>query len=343
MKRIIYIVAICLAVILVQSSELFAFKKKVAQSGMTYLAISLGARESAMGNASVASVTGIQGLFYNPAVLTTVKNFGVTMNQVNWIAETKLYGIGAATGLGRYGAVGMDLVYMDYGSIMGTRRVDKSVNERGFETTGNIDVADFAVGLAYAYQVNDRFSFGLKLKYAHENLGNVPIAVGIIDQASQTYEFEDRNWSLNQWGFDFGGYYLTGFKDLAFGVAFQNYSGDMKYFLDAFQMPLTIRMGLSMDVSELFLPGNENFRLTTAVDALHPIDYLEQVHVGLEMEYLKILSLRGGYQFNHDVEQYSMGFGVKFGLQGYQGVLDYAYTSTQFFKDVNRFSLSFAF
>jgi hypothetical protein len=310
---------------------------------MTYLGISLGARESAMGNASVASVHGIQGLFYNPALIASIKNLGVTMNQVNWLADTKLYGVGIAKGLGRFGSIGFDLVYMDYGTIMGTQRVDKSVNDRGFITTGNINAEDYAIGMAYAYQVNDRFSFGFKVKYAHEDLGNVPIAVGVIDQASQIYEYEDRNWSLNQWGFDFGGYYQTGYKDLALGVAFQNYSGDMQYWLDAFQMPLVIRMGISMDISEFVMPDNENFNFTASVDGLHPIDYLEQIHVGGEIEYLKVLALRAGYQFNHDVETFSAGFGVNFRYQGYHGSLDYAYTSAEYFEDLNRFSLSFTF
>jgi hypothetical protein len=342
MKKKISTFFIIIMGILIQTSDVHAIKK-VAQSGMTYLAISLGARESAMGNASVASVKGIQGLFYNPAILTNIQNLGITVNQVNWLADTKLYGVGAAKSLAQYGTVGVDLVYMDYGIIMGTQRVDKSVSDRGFITTGDINAKDYALGLAYAYQVNDRFSFGFKIKYAHENLGNVPIAVDVIDQASQLYQYEDRNWSLNQWGFDFGGIYKTGFKDLTLGVAFQNYSGDMQYWLDAFQMPLVIRMGLSMDISEFVLPGNENFNFTMAVDGLHPIDYLEQIHVGGEIEYLKILFLRAGYQFNHDVENFSAGFGLNFSYSGYGGSLDYAYTSTEYFKDVNRFSLSFTF
>ena len=72
----------------------FAQMKKVGQSGMTYLAISLGARESGMGSASVASVKGVQSIFYNPGALTTVENFGVVINHVGWLADTQLYGVG---------------------------------------------------------------------------------------------------------------------------------------------------------------------------------------------------------------------------------------------------------
>jgi hypothetical protein len=140
-----------------------------------------------------------------------------------------------------------------------------------------------------------------------------------------------------------GAHYLIGYKDLAFAIALQNYSGDMTYWTEAFQMPLVIRMGLAMDVSELFMPQNENFNINTTIDALNPNDYTGRIHIGGEIEYLKIFSLRGGYQFNHDVESLSLGFGVKFDYQGYVGALDYAYTSAEFFKDINRFSLSFYF
>ena len=68
---------------------------------------------------------------------------------------------------------------MDYGDIIGTQRVDASVNERGFIVTGNINVEEYAVGVAYAYQINEKFSFGGKVKFVRENLGDAPIAVGV--------------------------------------------------------------------------------------------------------------------------------------------------------------------
>ena len=162
----------------------FAQLKKVGQSGMTYLAISLGARESAMGNASVASVKGTQAIFYNPAILAESEGFGLAVNSVTWLADTKLYGIAAMYGLGQYGAFGVDLVYMDYGKIIGTQRVDKSINPDGYIFTGDLNIEDYAIGFAYAYAVNERFSFGFKIKYVHEDLGDAAIAIKAIDELS---------------------------------------------------------------------------------------------------------------------------------------------------------------
>ena len=64
---------------------------------------------------------------------------------------------------------------------------------------------------------------------------------------------------------------------------------------------------------------------------------------GAEAILMERLSLRGGYKFNHDVESMSFGFGVNFGISGFDATLDYAYNSTDFFKDINRLSLNVSF
>lgn len=343
MKIKIFSFLVMLPIIFLLQTELNAQMKKAGQSGMTYLAISLSARESAMGSASVASVRGVQALFYNPALLTQFEGFGIAVNQVNWLADTKLYGIGAVYSFDRYGTVGFDLVYMDYGKIIGTERVDKSIDQRGYRITGDLNIQDYAIGIAYAYAVNERFSFGTKIKIVHEDLGDAPIAVKAIDESQGLYEYEDRSWKLTDWGFDFGGFYQVGFKDLTFAVAFQNYSGDMQYWSEAFQMPLTIRMGLSINLAEVLMPDNDQIDINTAIDALHPIDYTERVHIGTEFVYLNMLALRAGYKFNYDVENFSVGAGFKFDIEGYAASIDYAYTNAEFFGHVDRFSLNFSF
>ena len=343
MKNITFRVAVLLTFFMLLLSGLHAQMKKAGQSGMTYLAISLSARESAMGNASVAAVRGVQALFYNPALLTKFEGIGAAVNQVNWLADTKIYSAGVVYSLARYGTLGLDLVYMDYGKIVGTERVDKSIDQRGYRITGDLNIQDYAIGLAYAYAVNERFSFGTKIKIVHEDLGNAPIAVKAIDESQGLYEYEDRSWKLTDWGFDFGGYYEVGFKNLAFAVAFQNYSGDMQYWSEAFQMPLTIRMGLAMNLAEILMPDNDQIAINTAIDALHPIDYTERVHIGTEFVYRNMLALRAGYKFNYDVENFSLGAGFNFEIEGYAASIDYAYTNAEFFGHVDRFSLNFSF
>ncbi len=317
--------------------------KKVGQTGMTYLAVSLGARESAMADASVAAVEGVQGIFYNPGALTELHGFGLAFNQVKWIADTDLYGVGVAYSSQRFGAIGLDLVYMNYGSIIGTQRVDRSIDPRGFAVTGALNVDEYAVGVIYAYPVSDRFSFGGKIKFVHEDLGDAAIAVSVIDPENNLFAYETRNWAISHWGFDFGARYKVGYKDLVFAVAFQNYSSDMKYWTEEFTMPLTLRMGLAMDLARVFWPNSDKIVLNTSIDALHPNDYTERLHLGAEFVYADMFALRGGYKFNYDVENFSFGLGFKFSVSGHEAGIDYAYTNAEYFEHIDRFSMHFSF
>ena len=343
MKKNKYIL-LCLALSVLFSESAFAQMKKVAQSGMTYLSISLGARESGIGNAATASVKGAQALFYNPGRITKVEGFNAIFNQVNWLAETKIYGIGMVYNMGMYGAIGLDVIYMDYGDIMGTVRDD--TNPLGFKLTGNLSIQDYAIGLSYAYQVNDRFSFGGKVKYAYEDLGRASYAYTTVydpEVKDDVLLFKEQNWDLGHLGFDFGASYDIGYKDMAFAVAFCNYSTDMKYYSEVFQMPLTIRMGLAMDIAKALMPDQKEIVINTSIDAVSPIDYTNRVHLGSELIYKEKIALRTGYKFNYDVENFSFGLGLLFDYSSYEARLDYAYTNAEYFGGVNRFSLGIGF
>lgn len=316
-----------------------AYKKKVAQSGMTYLAISTSARLSAMGDASVAAVKGIDGIFYNPAVLADIEKFVGCLNQVNWLVDTKLYSMAVAFSFGKWGVFAQDLVYMDYGTFVGTRPVDTAIDYKGFEFTGNFSVKDFSLGYAYALRISDRFAFGAKFKYLHEDLGVASMKQIVRTDTVDVY----KDWKQNHWGLDFGTIYYTGFKSLAFAMSLRNFSTDMKYWYEEFQLPICLRMGVFMDAADLFLPDNRDFNWNIALDAIHPNDYLERVHLGTELIYLGQYAIRGGYQFNHDVETFSLGGGFNFNFGNVKTTIDYAYTSAQFFADINRFSIHFTF
>ncbi|MDZ7372903.1 MAG: PorV/PorQ family protein [candidate division KSB1 bacterium] len=346
MRRSIVAFSIAILAGSILASPALAWKKKVAQSGMTYLAVTLGARESAMGDASVAATTGVQGVFFNPAVLADLRSFGVALNQVNWLVDTRIYGAAAAYSLGRWGTIALDLVYMDYGEIMGTEVVDRSVDIRGYRLTGPLTVEDYAVGLSWAYRVSDRYAFGIRYKRVHEDLGEAAYAVREYTDpqtGSLVRERAVKDWAISAWGFDFGSYYSTGFKSLTVAMAMQNLSPDMRYWYEEFSLPLLFRIGLAADLMD-FLPGSpEGVSLNVAVDGIHPTDYTERVHVGAELVFLHRYALRAGYKFNHDVETFSLGVGFGFFVAGVAARLDYAYTAANYFKDVSRLSVEFVF
>lgn len=323
-----------------------ALKNKVGQTGMTYLAISMCARESAMGDAATATVKGIAGMWHNPAVLADIRGIAVSLNQVNWLVDTRLSGAALAFRVGNLGTFGVDLTYMDYGDVIGTRPVDRSVNPRGFVLTEKLNLEDYAFGISFSRRINDRFSFGVKIKRLHENLGNASYVVDEYhdpDTGDLVRERQTRDWKLNDWGLDFGTVYNVGWKGLKIAMTMQNFSRDMKYWFEEFQLPLTIRMGLAMDVTEIFMSENPNIDLNVAVDGLHPIDYLETVNLGSELVFQKKIALRAGYKFNHDIESFSFGIGANFHFSGVSSSFDYAYSMADYFSNISRFSVHFNF
>ena len=321
----------------------WAKKKKVAQSGMGYLAISMGARESAMGDASTAITKGIQGMWHNPSVLADINGYAVSLDQVNWMVDTKLYGFAIAYSLGNWGTVAMDLTYMDYGEIMGTQRVDKSVNYRGFILTDDLGVEDYSISLAYARRMSDKFALGFKVKRLHEDLGHARFVVDEYDDPDTGEKIrtrEEKGWNLDDWGLDIGTIYDVGWKGLTIGMTMQNFSRDMKYWYEEFQTPMVLRMGMSMDVAEIWDEDNENLDLLVSIDALHPNDHTERIHLGSELLLMQRVALRGGYKFNHEVESVTVGVGLNFDVGGINGMMDYAYGTAEYFQNVNRFSLT---
>ena len=235
---------------------------------------------------------------------------------------------------------------MDWGEIQGTRPVDKSVNPKGFELTGAIGVEDYAIGFAYARRISDKFTIGFKLKKLHESLGNKSYVVDEYTdpksgEAVQT--IKQKKWSLDDWGLDFGTSYNIGWKDLTLGMTMMNFSRNMKYFYEEFQTPMTLRLGLAMDIMEFWSAKSDMLDLILALDALHPNDHTESLHVGTEFVVLKKFAIRGGYKANHGVVSLTFGLGLLFDYGSVEGNIDYAYGTANYFRDINRFSLQFSF
>ena len=182
-----------------------------------------------------------------------------------------------------------------------------------------------------------QFYVGGNVRYAHQDLG----AVQIID--AFTGNVVDTDNSINSIVFDFGTMYYPGFKDLRFGASVRNFSNQNDYFDQRFELPLTLDFGIAMNVLTLFdsAPGPENSHLMLAVDWVHPRDFSERLHVGLEYGFLDTVFLRGGYKFNYDEESFTGGLGVRLESSGYGIRADYAYGAFgDFFGSVNRLTLS---
>lgn len=316
---------------------------KFAQAGMGFLKIDVDSRVAAMGGTQIGGLGSANMVFSNPAGLATVQGLEVSASLIDWIADIQMYGISAAYELGNIGVFGISLVSMDYGDLRRTRPWqggdDPSLRDQGFIDQGTFSPTEIAVGVSYARQITSQFYIGGNLRIAEQDLGSVEVINAF------TGGTENVGNSLSTVIFDFGTVYYPGFRDLRFGVSFRNFSNQNDYFDQRFELPLTLDFGMAMDLLRLNGDSNENSELTLAVDWVHPRDFEERLHVGLEYGFSELLYLRSGYKFNYDEEGFTAGLGLRFLADAGFGVkADYAYSAFgEFFGSVNRFTVSILF
>ena len=313
-------------------------RQKIAQTGMKFLSVSPDAVVSALGGASTALEVGSSSMFYNPAGMAFINTFAnVALGRVNWIADIDyLYGSAAVSPAdGLYGVFGVSFMTVDYGDFNGTIR---DPGELGYVDIGSFSPNASAIGFSYAKALSTQFSVGGNVKYVMQDLGTS--IVGFSGESG----YKETKYSKSVYAFDFGVLYKTGFESLIFGMSVRNFAQEVKYEDEGFQLPLTFKIGISMNVLDLYKTLNpETHALLFAVDAVHPRDFSEQLNFGMEYLFLKTFALRGGYSTPNDEHDYSAGLGFRQSYRDYMLAIDYAYTPFGIFDNVHRFTLQFAF
>ncbi|HKJ66533.1 MAG TPA: PorV/PorQ family protein [bacterium] len=302
--------------------------KKVAQTGLQFLKVDLSARPAAMGGAYTMVGDDASAMFYNPAGMAHMTSgTNIFATRTNWIADIAYTAGAASKTIGNIGTFGVNFISCDYGEIIGTR-VSSDVS--GFEETGNVDVGAYALGVSYARRLSNKFTIGGQVKYAYQHLGESTLS-----------EDETVTNEVGGVAFDFGTMFYPGFRSFRLGMSVRNFSQQFKYAEEGFQLPLTFRIGFAMDVLDLV--GDHNNSFVLALDAIHPRDYTERIHVGGEYWWMNMLALRAGYKTNYDEESLSFGFGFRQAFSGINLKIDYAYSPMDRFSNVNRFTIGASF
>ena len=324
MRRLNQISFITLMLIGFFTSAMYS-QQKLAQTGFNFLDISSDARASAMAGA-VNSLSGYSdALFHNPssmADIPTMLNANFSINK--WIADINHISASLVYSPleGDYGVFGLSLQSVDYGEIKGT--VFTRNNEQSYYDTGLLKPTAMAFGFGYAIMLNDKFSVGGQIKYAIQKLGE-----NIYEDGTK------KNNEADALALDFGTIYRTGLESLAFGMSVRNYSNEIKYEYESFQLPLIFIVGISANLFDFVDIGDPSQTLLISVDATHHRSHPEQIKVGLEYSVFDILALRGGYVSANSEDAFSFGLGLS-----YLGAfVDYAYTPFGIFNNVQRFSV----
>lgn len=313
-------------------------REKLAQTGMKFLSVSADPRAAALGGAMTAIEGTSSALFYNPAGMAWMEGSTDAMiGQTGWIADIDYNHASLAfqPAGGRYGVVGFSLTSVDYGDLQET--IFDPTTEAGFIDLGTFSPSAFAVGVGYARSVTDRFSVGGQVKYASQDFGS---AVVTADDAGG---FLREDIQQDVLAYDFGVLYKTPFESLNFAVSARNFSQEVDFGGESFQLPLTLQIGVSMDVVDLTALDPSMHRLVLAVDAEDPRDFSEQIEVGGEYTFANTLALRAGYVFPADEQSFSLGAGIRQGLGGVGFGADYSYSDFGVFSNVHRVAVRFSF
>jgi hypothetical protein len=319
-----------IACLLALSIPAYGMMNKVGTAGALFLKISLDPRMVAMGEANSAVVGEASSAFSNPAGLAGIDGRQVFLSDTEWIADIRLLGGVYAFPHSWGGVVALSGIAVDYGEMPMVREMEADVVIENFSPT------DLALGVSYARRWTDRLLVGASFKY--------------IDQAIDTYHSRG-------FAFDVGTVYYTGFRSLRLAMSTNNFGPDMKFdgsYVDKYyigtayvekektfgeyDLPLNFKIGMAYD-----LDMSPEGRLTLALDASHPNDYSERVHLGVEYAYHETFYLRSGYTTNAEEMGLSAGAGLRLRTSLGLSAFDYAYTDFGVFQGVHRFSLGMAF
>jgi len=306
--------------------------KKLAQTGFQFLSVVSDARAAALGDAMTSLQIGSSALFFNPAGMAEMTNFvDISVSNNQWIADIShnTASIAISPMYGRYGVLGFSLQSVDYGEFYGTR-FDRATD---YVDTEIFDLSAIALGVGYAKALTDRFSVGGQVRYVNQDLGQSVIPV-ITDVDTSTTSVTSE---LSPLAFDFGTQFKTNVKSIVFGMSVRNFSKEIKYVDEGFQLPLVFQLGISMNLMDLMEGSFENQTLYASIDANHYRSHPEQIKVGLEYRYMNMFSLRGGYSSSNDEDGFSFGFGAA--VKGLS--FDYAYSPFGVFDKVQRMTARF--
>ncbi len=315
--------------------------QKVGSTSMQFLKVMPSARAAALGEAYSVWATGAEAIFWNPGGLAHLENMELSSTYIDWLFDSQQGAISYALQIPGFGALGVQLQYVDFGEFEETSVERPYINDPDNPglTGRTFKPFSYVIGLSYARYLTDRFSVGLGMKYAHESLYNGNRVTAMVREG--LYEEVD-TWADGLM-FDFGIRYNTGYRSVHIATAVQNFGADVHYARESNPVPLMFRFGIGADLiglNGLMATGRENNRLSAAIDLFHPNDYAQQVHFGMEYVFAETIALRGGYKFNYDYDGITLGAGVNHSMGSVGLSVDYSYgTMGTYLGNVQRLSL----
>jgi len=315
---------------------------KSGTAAAQFLKIGVGARATSMGEAIVGLVDDATATYWNPSGLVGVKKITLVANFTDWFLDVNHQNFALVFPIDQSQNIAISATILNMGEMEVT-------NERNPKGTGYFfNASDISIGLTYAVQIVDFFSFGVTAKYITQNIYNE---------------------SASAFAIDLGTTLTTGFKGIKIGMSFLNFGSEMQLegpdlqksydqnpnnatnvgvvsnlATESWGLPLIIKVGIGWDIisNTDALMWSEMHKLKFGIDANHPMDAPEYLSIGTEYGWHNIVFLRGGYSFNNGEERdYSFGGGLRWAISNsFIFNFDYAYVNYQRMGAIHNITVS---
>lgn len=323
MKSIYIKLIIILILLFVAVNENYSGPRtKLGTMAAPELLIPLGSIGTSLQGSNLASTTGVDAMFWNPAGLSQINyNSGdIMFSHMNYFADLKMEYLAGAVKLGSLGVLGASIRSLDFGDPI------EVTTENNPDGTGETYSPTYiTANLGFARAMTDRVHFGMNVKLISERIAQV---------------------SATGYAFDFGLQYVAGKSGIRFGIALKNLGSSMKFdgpgldrqfsttggttvrriTLQEFDLPTSLEIGVSYNMA---FAKNNNVTISSAFQNSGFVS--DEYRFGLEYNYRQNVFLRGAFTLYPDKETDeslfgpSFGAGVKYPFGGISLGFDYAY------------------
>jgi len=312
---------------------------KTGTTGAVFLKIGMGGRASSLAGAYVPLADDPSACYWNPGGIGFIKENTLEAGYNKWFVGIKQGYAYFVLPFGRFYSLGLGVNSLTSGKIGVTTIEEPEGNGLFYSYRATV------ISLSLARLLSSSFSFGVSLKAIQEVLWR---------EVGGTFAV------------DFGILYYTEFKGLSIGLSLSNIGGRMH--LDGpdlevpvevpgapeghpdiegvlktehWALPVVFRAGISQEIlgPDGILAKSESMRAKFIFQATHYAEAKEDISLGIEVENLPWVALRGGWKIWADEETWSCGLGI--GLPwGREWIrLDYALTNMGRLDLIHRVSL----
>lgn len=328
-------ILIVLIVIMTGASSFAGPRTKFGTMAAPELLIPVGSVGTSLQGSNLASVTGIDAMYWNPAGLSQLQNptGEVIFSHMNYIADINMEYFAGVVRISNLGNLGFSLRTLDFGEELVTTEYNPEGDGSTFSPT-------YIVGnISFARAMTDKIHFGTNIKIISESIANV---------------------NATGFAFDFGLQYVAGGSGLRFGIALKNLGPAMTFngqgldrqivengqnvtrrvILQDFDLPTNLEIGVSYTASL-----NKQNHVMLASTFQNSGFSSDEYRFGLEYNYNNNFFLRGALNVKPDKEENeelfgpTFGAGIKYPFGGISLGFDYAYriVNEEGFNSTNQF------